>query len=189
MNSGDKIMALDGKNIVIGITGGIAAYKSCELVRLFIKAGANVQVIMTDSAQKFVTPLTFETLSKNRIIKSMFDDPHTFEIEHISLSESCDISVVAPATANIIAKYSAGICDDFLSTFLISSDLPLLFAPAMNTKMWENPITRRNLETIKNVGAHIIEPESGELACDTSGKGRMAEPDKIFIKVVDILKK
>jgi phosphopantothenoylcysteine decarboxylase / phosphopantothenate---cysteine ligase len=178
---------MDNKNIVIGVTGGIAAYKTCELVRLFTKNGANVNVIMTANAQKFVTPLTFETLSKNRVIKGMFDDPHTFEIEHISLSDSCHLVIIAPASANIIAKFSAGICDDFLSTFLISSNSPKLFAPAMNTKMWEHPFTQRNLKIIKDSGAYLIEPGTGDLACSTCGKGRMAEPLEIYNKAIEIL--
>jgi len=180
-------MVIDGKKIVLGVTGGIAAYKSCELVRLLIKNGADVNVIMTQSAQKFVTPLTFETLSRNRVITGMFDDPHTYEIEHIALSDKCDLVIVAPATANIIAKYAAGICDDFLSTFLISCDARKLFAPAMNNKMWEHTFTQRNLKTIKDCGSIVIEPGTGELACDTTGKGRMAEAREIYVKADEIL--
>jgi phosphopantothenoylcysteine decarboxylase / phosphopantothenate---cysteine ligase len=180
-------MILNGKHIIVGVTGGIAAYKSCELVRFIIKNGGQVTVIVTENAQKFVTPLTFETLSKNKVITKMFDQPDTYEIEHISLSEKCDLAVIAPATANIIAKYTAGFCDDFLSTFLISCKSPKLFAPAMNTSMWENPVTRKNLKTLQGLGINIIEPDTGELACDTIGKGRMAEPSKIFEKIVDLL--
>lgn len=164
-----------GKTVILGITGGIAAYKTPELVRLFVKNGSNVHVILTKAGSQFVTPLTLQTLSKNPVHTDMFDLLEEMEIGHISLAQKADVVLIAPATANIIAKIAHGISDDFLSTVVTATKAPVILAPAMNTNMWENPITQENVKKLKNLGYKFLEPEEGELACGDSGKGRMAE--------------
>ena len=171
------------KCVVLGVTGGIAAYKSVVLVRLLVREGIDVKVIMTDSAQRFVDPLTFRTLSGNRVGVTLWSDPDS-EIPHISLGEAGDILVVAPATANIIGKYANGIADDLLSTTLMAADCPVMLAPAMNTRMYLSPALQANLAQLKDRGVLFVEPVSGELACGDEGKGRMAEPEEIFEMVL-----
>lgn len=167
--------------VIIGITGGIAAYKAAELVRLFRKAGHEVQCVATEHALQFVTPLTLETLSGRRLYSDLFAPVNEHSTEHVSLKDWGDIMIVAPATANIIGKMASGIGDDALSTLLLAfSGKPLYVCPAMNTQMMENEAVRRNLETLKSWGIHIIEPTEGELACGAVGKGRMEEPERIF---------
>lgn len=167
--------------VIIGITGGIAAYKAAELVRLFRKAGHDVQCVATEHALQFVTPLTLETLSGRRLYSDLFAPVNEHSTEHVSLKDWGDIMIVAPATANIIGKMASGIGDDALSTLLLAfSGKPLYVCPAMNTQMMENEAVRRNLETLKSWGIHIIEPTEGELACGAVGKGRMEEPERIF---------
>ena len=168
------------RTIVLGVTGSIAAYKACELVRLFVKNGDDVHVIMTDHAKEFVTPLTFRTLSRNPVENEMFADPLEWKPGHISLAEAADVLVVAPATANIIAKIANGIADDLLSSVTLATKAPVVVAPAMNSGMWENVVTRDNIERLRVRGVRFVAPESGELACGTSGSGRMAEPEAIF---------
>lgn len=171
--------------VIIGITGGIAAYKAAELVRLFRKAGHEVQCVATEHALQFVTPLTLETLSGRRLYSDLFAPVNEHSTEHVSLKDWGDIMIVAPATANIIGKMASGIGDDALSTLLLAfSGKPLYVCPAMNTQMMENEAVRRNLETLKSWGIHIIEPTEGDLACGAVGKGRMEEPEKIFEIVV-----
>lgn len=168
------------RTIVLGVTGSIAAYKACELVRLFVKNGDDVRVVMTDHAKEFVTPLTFRTLSRNPVENAMFADPLDWKPGHISLAEAADVLVIAPATANIIAKMANGIADDLLSSVALATKAPIVVAPAMNTGMWENAATQANIATLKKRGVRFVEVGDGELACGTSGPGRMAEPEAIF---------
>ena len=168
------------RKIVIGVTGSIAAYKACELVRLFVRNGDDVHVVMTDHALEFVTPLTFRTLSRNPVQNRMFAEPLSWKPDHIGLAESADLLVIAPATANILAKMAHGLADDLLSSVALATKAPVLVAPAMNTGMWENPATQANLATLKARGVHFVQPGAGDLACGTTGVGRMSEPAEIF---------
>jgi len=170
---------LNGTKIAVGVTGCIAAYKAVEVVSRLKKLGADVKVVMTKSAQEFVAPLTFGTLSKNKVICDMFDLPDYSEVEHISVASGADVFLVCPATANIIGKVASGIADDFLSTTIMATKAPVIFAAAMNNNMYENPIVQDNIKKLKDYGYHFIEPDEGMLACGTSGKGRLAEIDKI----------
>ncbi len=168
------------RHIVLGVTGGIAAYKACELTRLFVKAGYSVHVIMTEHARAFITPLTFSTLSGNPVATDMFDGGAPETIKHIDLADDADLIVVAPATANIIAKVSAGIADDLLTTVISATKAPVLFAPSMNVNMYENPITQGNIKRLAELGYRFVDPDTGWLACGWEGKGRLAEPALIF---------
>ena len=176
---------LKGKNILIGITGGIAAYKICTLIRLYRKAEANVRVVLTPNALNFVTKLTLQTLSNNEVYVENFEIDE-YKPEHIALTEA-DIFVIAPASANTISKLANGICDNLLLSTACAFNKPFLIAPAMNTNMWNNPFVQGNLCKLKSSGYHILEPESGYLACGTSGVGRMREVEDIFDKTVEIL--
>ena len=176
---------LTNKNILIGITGGIAAYKICNLIRLYKKAGANVRVVLTPNALNFVTKLTLQTLSGNEVYVDNFEIDE-YKPEHIALTES-DIFVIAPASANTIGKIVNGICDNLLLSTACAFSKPILIAPAMNENMWKNPFVQENLNKLKNNGCQIIEPETGFLACGTNGIGRMKEPEEIFEKTVEIL--
>lgn len=170
---------LDGKTVLLGITGGISAYKSVELARLLIRAGVEVKVVMTESAGRFVSPLTFRAITRNPVADSMWSDPGS-PIPHISLADEADVVVVAPATANIIAKHSHGIADDLLSTLLLAAKGRVIFAPAMNERMYLHPATVENIKTLKERGVIFVAPGEGELACGEVGVGRMAEPPEIF---------
>ena len=170
---------LADKNVLIGVTGGIAAYKIAELARMLVREGVNVKVIMTNAGQQFVTPLTFRTITGNPVAASMWSDPAS-PLPHISLSEEADLILVAPATANIVAKYAKGVADDLLSTTLLASKGTVVIAPAMNTRMYLHPATRENLAALRERGVVIIEPCEGELACGDEGIGRMAEPSTII---------
>jgi phosphopantothenoylcysteine decarboxylase / phosphopantothenate---cysteine ligase len=174
---------LKGKKVIIGISGGIAAYKSLFLIRMFRKAGADVKVVVTENAQWFVTRVSIESLSQNKVYDKVFGPENDYTTEHISLTDWADVFVVAPATANIIGKYANGIADDALSTSLLAFNKQVFIAPAMNCKMYENFTFQRNLEYLKNNGVRIIEPADGYLACGYEGKGRMEEPDEIFAQV------
>ncbi len=176
---------LENKNILIGITGGIAAYKICTLIRLFKKSGANVRVVLTPNALNFVTKLTLQTLSNNEVYVDNFDVDN-FKPEHISLCDEADICVVAPATANTISKIANGICDNLLTSTVCAFSKPILLAPAMNTNMWKNSFVQENMEKLKKAGYHIVDPGIGFLACGTSGEGRMAEVEDIYDSVVKI---
>ena len=176
-----------GKHIVIGISGGIAAYKTMHLIRLFKKNGHEVRVTATRNALQFVTPLTIETLSQNRLYVDMFDRNRTMEVEHISMAEWADVLVVAPATANVIAKFAHGLADDALSTLFLAVTKPVFIAPAMNNNMFGNPAVQQNLATLRERGCHILSPNEGFLACGTSGSGRMQEPEEIFETVDEFL--
>ena len=176
-----------GKHIVIGISGGIATYKTLSLIRLFKKNGYEVRVTATRNALQFVTPLTIETLSQNRLYTDMFDTQRTLEVEHISMAEWADALVVAPATANIIAKFSHGIADDALSTLFLAVKKPVFIAPAMNSNMFGNIAVQQNIATLQERGCHILSPNDGFLACGTTGSGRMQEPEEIFDTVDEYL--
>lgn len=171
---------LKDKTIVVGVTGGIAAYKSVILVSELKKRGADVHVVMTKHATEFVTPLTFETRSGNRCISDMFDRNFDFDVKHISLAKAADLIIVAPATANFMAKAANGIADDMLTTVLLAARCPKLVAPAMNTAMYENPATQDNMDKLRKYGYQIIEPNEGLLACGDEGKGKMPEPSELL---------
>ncbi len=177
---------LKGIKIAVGITGCIAAYKSAEVVSRLIKLGADVTVIMTKSAQEFIAPLTFGTLTKNKVICDMFTMPDYSKVEHISVASDADVFLVCPATANIIGKVASGIADDFLSTTIMATKAPVIFAAAMNNNMYENPIVRDNMSKLKSYGYLFIEPDEGPLACGTSGKGRLADYDTIIETVESV---
>jgi len=168
------------KTVVVGITGSIAAYKACELVRLLVKGGCDVHVVMTEHAKEFVTELTFLTLSRNPVHSKLFGAAEEWKPGHISLAEAADLVVVAPATANVIAKMAHGLADDLLSSILLATRAPVVVAPAMNAGMYENPATLENIAVLKSRGVKIVEGAEGELACGTRGKGRMAEPVDVY---------
>jgi phosphopantothenoylcysteine decarboxylase/phosphopantothenate--cysteine ligase len=174
---------IEKKNIILGVSGGIAAYKSVELLRLLVKQGANVRVIMTENAQWFVGPLTFEALSAQPVCTDLFEKNDDVSIRHIQWAEAADAVVIAPATANIIGKLSSGIADDALSTFLLAVTCPVIVCPSMNTHMFESRAVQRNLETLRADGHFIVAPESGTLACGTTGPGRLPEPEDIVDRI------
>lgn len=178
---------LQGKNIVVGVTGGIAVYKVCQVVRNFKKLGANVHVVMTANATRFVTPLTFETLSNNPVVSDMFHREGHFEVEHVSLAKKADLLVVCPATANIIGKFACGIADDMLSTTFMATTAPVVVCPAMNVNMYHSPAFQANLDTLIKRGVRVVSAGSGFLACGDYGDGRMAEPDQISDFCVNVL--
>lgn len=170
--------------ILLGVTGSIAAYKACELTRLFVKSGHAVHVLMTDAATRFVSPLTFRTLSRNPVSAGLFDAPEEWVPGHISLAERADALVVAPCTANVIAKLAHGLADDILTSTALAARAPLVIAPAMNTGMWDHPATRANMSLLGARGATFVDAGTGDLACGTSGKGRMAEPQTVYDAVL-----
>lgn len=183
MNAG----ILTGKNIVLGVSGGIAAYKSCTLVREFVKRGANVDVVMTANATQFVTPLTMETLSNNPVSVDMFATHDHRDVEHVSLAKKADLFVVAPATANVVGKYANGIADDMLTTTLMATNAPVVICPAMNVNMYNSAAYRANVATLKKRGVYFVDAESGFLACGDVGQGRLAEPKEIVVSCERIL--
>ena len=178
---------LCGKSVVLGVSGGIACYKACEIVSRLKKAGADVDVIMTEHAREFVAPLTFQTLAKSAVVVDEFKPVKDYDIKHISLAKKADIFVVAPATANIIAKFANGIADDMLSTTYLASNAVKLICPAMNVNMYEDSVTQKNIASLKNSGVIFCEPGEGLLACGDIGKGRMAEPEAIVKAITEIL--
>ena len=175
------------KKIVLGVCGGIAVYKAVELQGLFIKAGVDVSVVMTRSAQEFVTPLTFQTLSGNPVHSELFDLYQEKTIGHISLADRADLFVIAPATANVVGKVAGGIADDLLTTTLMATRAPVLFAPAMNVYMYENPIYQRNEAILRELGYHFIDPDHGALACGYEGQGKLPAPEAIFAAAQKVL--
>jgi phosphopantothenoylcysteine decarboxylase/phosphopantothenate--cysteine ligase len=177
---------LQNREIIVGITGGIAAYKTAELVRTLTKKGASVHVVMTKNAMEFVTPLTFQTISGHPVTHEMFQLFTGGKIGHIALADVADQIVIAPATANIIGKIANGIADDFLSTMVMATAVPVLFVPSMNTRMWENRIVQANVEKLKENGYEFMEPASGDLACGWQGKGRLPTLEDIVEKMEDI---
>lgn len=180
-------MRLAGREIVLGVTGGIAAYKSAEIVSRLRKLGANVHVIMTKNATQFITPLTMETMSNNPVVWDTFERPATWEVEHIALAKRAEVFVIAPATANIMAKMACGIADDMLSTTVLATKAPVLLAPAMNVGMWTAEITQQNAETLKKRGVRFVGPDAGFQACGDMGTGRMSEPVDIVEAICDML--
>jgi len=180
---------LKEKEIVLGITGGIAAYKAAELVRLLVKEGANVHVVMTRNAQEFITPLTFQTLSGKTVVTDSFTLIEEQQIGHIALADLAELIVILPATANMIGKIANGIADDFLSTMVMATKAPVLFAPSMNVNMWENKALQKNIQILLERGHHFIEPGEGELACHWYGKGRLAELSEVMEKIEDLFSK
>ena len=171
---------LKGKMIVLGVTGGIAAYKSAMLTSLLVKSGADVQVIMTEHAKEFISPLTFEALTNRRCLTDTFDRNHEYSTEHISVAKQADAVIVAPATANVIAKLAHGIADDMLTTTILACKCPKIIAPAMNTGMYENPVTQDNLVLLEKYGMTVVAPATGRLACGDTGKGKMPEPEELL---------
>ena len=171
---------LKGKTVLLCVTGGIACYKSASLASALVKKGANVQVLMTKNATEFIGPHTFESLTGNRVSVDTFDRNYQFQVEHIALADQADVVLVAPATANVLAKLAHGLADDMLTTTVLACNCPKLAAPAMNTKMYENPVTQDNLGILRKYGWEIIEPASGWLACGAVGKGKMPEPEDLL---------
>ena len=177
-------MELSGKRITLGVTGGIAAYKAAELVRLLVKLGATVRVVMTEAATRFVTPVTFQALSGNPVFADQWDTRIANNMPHIELSRGADAILVAPASADFLAKLTHGLADDLLSTLALARNCPLLVAPAMNLQMWNNPATQRNIATLRGDGIALLGPASGEQACGETGQGRMIEPEEIVEDLV-----
>ena len=175
--------------IVLGVTGGIAAYKACELLRLLQKRGMDVYVVMTKHAVQFVAPLTFETLSGHPVAVDTFERPATWEVEHIALAKRADLFLIAPATANIIGKMACGIADDMLSTTVMATKAPVMIAPAMNTGMWENAATQQNIATLISRGVHVVTPATGHLACGDSGAGKLEDVAVIAERAIALLEK
>lgn len=178
---------LTGRTIILGITGGIAAYKAATLCSRLVGLGATVRVIMTEGATRFITPLTLQTLSRNPVATDVFDEHDARVVQHIDLADAADLIIVAPATANIIAKLANGLADDMLSTTLLAATAPLLIAPAMNVHMWDHPAVQDNMNKLAMRGARFVEPGIGQLACGYVGKGRLAEPDEIVAEIVRTL--
>ncbi len=176
------------KNIVIGVTGGIAAYKACEIVSYLVHEGANVDVIMTENACEFITPLTLETLSKHKVVIDMFEKKEHIEVEHISLARKADLFLIVPATANIIGKVVNGIADDMLSTTIMATPAKVIFAPAMNNGMYTNKIVQDNIKKLKMYGYHFIDPDVGNLACGYKDIGKLANKSKIIKYLEDLIK-
>lgn len=172
-----------GKNVTVFVTGGIAAFKAATLVRLFVKAGANVEVAMTKSACEFITPLTFQVLTKNKVHIDTFDEDEANKVQHIHLADQTDVAIVVPATANTIAKMANGIADNFVTSTLLATTAPIYVVPAMNEHMWENPATVRNVKQLVEDGKSVIEPATGFLAEGYTGKGRLSEPEEIFEQI------
>ena len=180
-------MDLTGRKIVFGVTGGIAAYKSAEVVSRLRHSGAEVHVIMTKNAAKFISPLTFQTLSANAVVTDTFETPEYWNVEHVALAKLADVFVIAPATANILAKMACGIADDMLSTTVLATKAPILVAPAMNTGMWTADATQRNVEILRARHVNFTGPACGKLACGDEGAGRMSEPEEILKSIEKIL--
>ncbi|OUQ58088.1 phosphopantothenoylcysteine decarboxylase [Flavonifractor sp. An112] len=180
-------MQLKGKTVLLGVTGGIACYKSANLASALVKQGANVQVLMTKNATEFIGPHTFESLTGNRVSVDTFDRNYQFQVEHIALADQADLVLVAPATANVLAKLAHGLADDMLTTTILACNCPKIAAPAMNTKMYENPVTQDNLDILRKYGWEIVEPASGRLACGAVGKGKMPEPEDLLETVLHAL--
>ena len=171
---------LTGKTIVLGVTGSIAAYKIANLASMLVKLNADVHVIMTQNATHFITPMTFETLTNNKCIVDTFDRNFNFDVKHVSLAKRGDLFLVAPCTANVIGKVANGICDDMLTTTIMATKAPVLFSPAMNTGMWENPVLQDNLKKLQHYGYHVIEPVVGRLACGDTGSGKMPSEETLL---------
>ena len=180
---------LKGREVLVGVTGGIAAYKTAMLVSRLVEAGAGVSVVMTEHATRFVAPLTFQTLSGRPVGVDLYEPPEGFMPEHVALADLAEVAVVAPATANLLGKLAHGIADDLLTTVLLALDAPVVAAPAMNVRMWAHPAVQANVEALRERGVHLVGPEEGRLACGVKGKGRMAEPEAILEAIAAVLSK
>lgn len=178
---------LKGKTVLLGVTGGIACYKAAALASALVKQHCNVHVIMTKNATEFIGPLTFEHLTGNRTVTDTFDRNHTYQVEHVALADQADLVLIAPATANILAKLAHGIADDMLTTTVLACGCPKIAAPAMNTRMYENPVTQDNLETLRRYGWEVLTPAAGRLACGAVGPGKMPEPEDLLESVLHAL--
>lgn len=178
---------MTGYEVVVAVTGGIAAYKTCYVVSGLVKRGCGCSVAMTKAATRFVGTVTFQALAGRRVLTSLWDAEEQHDHQHIRLADVADLLVIAPATANIIGKIASGIADDLVSTTVMSVDCPVLLAPAMNVRMWENPVVRRNVERLRSLGYNFVGPEAGRLSCGATGIGRMAEPDAIISAVAGLL--
>lgn len=187
MTNQASLQNFSGKKIALGITGGIASYKAAEVLRGLQQAGCTVRVAMTKRACEFVQPLTFRALSGSHVIVDDYAPDNPDPIAHITFSQTVDLLLIVPATANIIAKFASGVADDFLSSTYLASTAPVLIAPAMNTTMWQHPATQRNVEQLRRDGVRILEPDAGEMACGTIGPGRLSEPDRIVAAALDLL--
>src|SRR5947208_2392386 len=187
MSASDPQSLSTSSNVALGVCGGIAAYKAVEVLRGLQKAGCDVRVAMTKRACEFIQPLTFRALSGSHVIVDDYAPDNPDPIAHITFSQSVDLLLVAPATANIIAKFANGIADDFLTSTYLASTAPVLIAPAMNTTMWHHPATQRNVQKLREDGVRFIEPDEGEMACGTIGPGRLSEPDRIVARALEIL--
>ena len=177
-----------GKNIVIGMTGGIACYKVCEIISYLVREGATVDVIMTKNATEFITPLTIETLSKRKVVVDMFEKKERMEVEHISLARKADLIAVIPATANVIGKVASGIADDMLTTTIMATTARVVFAAAMNNQMYENPLVQDNISKLQKYGYEFISPVEGNLACGYKAVGKLANKETIIDKLRELLK-
>jgi len=175
------------KNIILGVTASIAIYKACEIVRRLKEQGFDVSVVMTQEAEEFIRPVVFQGLSGNKVYRGLFDEPEDWEMEHVSLAQKADLVLVAPATANIIAKVSCGICDDLLTCVISATAAPVVFAPAMNERMYKNKITQENIKRLKSLGYGFVEPRVGRLACGKMGVGCLAEVEAIVKEVKRII--
>jgi phosphopantothenoylcysteine decarboxylase/phosphopantothenate--cysteine ligase len=178
---------LKGREVLVGVTGGIAAYKTAALVSALVQAGAGVSVVMTENATRFVAPLVFQTLTGRPAHTDLFASAEVYRAEHIALADRAEAAVVAPATANCLAKLAHGLADDLLSTVLLAVDAPVILAPAMNARMWAHPAVRANVETLRSRGVRLVGPAEGRLACGTTGPGRMAEPEEILAVLIEIM--
>jgi phosphopantothenoylcysteine decarboxylase len=186
-DSKNASLPLKDREIIVGVCGGIAAYKVADVVSKLVQSGAGVSVVMTDEAQKFITPLTFQALSGRVVRTSTFDLTDSSDPQHIALTERADLMLIAPATSNIIAKIAHGLCDDQVSLMVAAAACPVLFAPAMNNRMWENPIAQENVAKLTKLGYRFLGPESGWLACRNVGPGRLSDPQKIVDEVMQII--
>ena len=185
----DNLKQLSGHRLVVAVTGGIAAYKTCELVSKLVQAGAQVRVIMTENARHFVGETTFQALTGHPVVSEMFGELPEVELDHISVAQFAQVIAVVPATANVLGKVASGICDDLVTTTINAAAGPVVFAPAMNQRMWDNPITQRNVGQLQELGYHFVEPEEGWLACGEVGVGRLADTEKIVAAIVAALYK
>ena len=176
-------MNLKGKNIILGVCGAIAAYKTCDIIRSLVKSGANVECILTENGSKFITALTLQTLSKNKVYRGMFDEPETWEISHISLAKKADIIAVVPATADIISRLACGRADDLLACAILASKAKIIICPSMNSNMLNHKATQNNISVLKSYGYKFVNPESGELACGDIGDGRLANTETIVSEI------
>lgn len=176
------------KEIILGVTASIAGYKACDIIRSLRDEGFNVTAVMTEGAKEFITPLSLASLSGNRVYSQMFSDPEGWDIEHISLSQKCNLILIAPATANMINKLAAGLCDDVLSAAVLATKAPVLIAPAMNSRMYEHKITQENIAKLKKIGYKFIGPKEGKLACGEIGIGHLADVEDIVKEAKRILK-